>query len=312
MDIYQLRYFIAVVELGSFSRAAAHCHISQSALSEQIHNLEIRLGKTLLIRNHRQTVPTEIGLVLVRDAKAILAQIENTKEKIRTHGESNFGDVTFGILPTIAPFLLPHFLDSFITHNPKTQMIVRECLTGQSLELIEAGKLDFGIVSLPVREQGFDTEILFAEEMLLAVHPQHPLSQQPTISPRDLHSEKFILMQEEHCLGEQVIEFCQQQDFRPQIVMRCCQLATVQSLVAMDMGISLIPNMAIAEPTTQITYRQLENPRPKRTIAIVTRKKRPLKLAAQYFFNHLRLVGKTFKLPAINHLPSPSSEKPQA
>lgn len=104
-------------------------------------------------------------------------------------------------------------------------------------------------------------------------------------------------MQEDHCLGNQALGFCRKQNFRPRIVIRCGQLATVQSLVAADMGISLIPQMAIPENPTLIIYRQLENPRPKRTIAVVTRRKRHIKNVAQEFLKHLRKVGKTFELP---------------
>ena len=307
-----MRYFMAVAQLGSFSRAAAQCHVSQPALSVQIQRLEIQVGKTLLSRNHRRIVPTEAGQILIQDGKEILEKMDNTERKIRCSGEPHTGDVTFGILPTIAPFLLPHLLGSFVARSTGTKVAVHESLTGQSLELIEAGKLDFAIVCLPIRDQGFDTENLLTEEMLFASHLRHPLARKREIFAQDLRSEEFILMQEEHCLSEQVVGFCHRQDFHPRITMRLCQLATVQSLVASDAGISLIPHMAILEKSEAINYRQLENPRPKRTIAVVTRRKRPLKIAVQEFLHHLRHVGKTFKLPAINQLHPPSPEKPKA
>lgn len=303
MDITQLHYFVAVTELGSFSKAAARCHVSQPALSEQIQKLETRVGKLLLNRNHRRIVPTAAGLILARRAPEILAQVEKTKRELRNCDNIHDGKVSFGILPTIAPYFLAHILGAFVERCPKTQLWIHENMTGQSLELIEAGKLDLGIVSLPIREDGFETETLFSEEMLLALHPRHPLSQKRAIFADDLRSEKFILMQEDHCLGDQVIGFCNKHDFRPRIVIRCGQLATVQSLVAADMGISLIPQMAIPEKSAQIIYRQLENPRPRRSIAIVTRNKRQLKASVQEFLKHLRQVGKTFKLPATNNQP---------
>ena len=313
MDITQLRYYVAVVELGSFSKAAVRCHVSQPALSVQVQKLEDRLGKLLLNRNHRRIVPTDEGLLLVERAKEILEQIENTKREIRNSGGHHHASkVSFGVLPTIAPYFLAHALDSFMERYPKAQMLIHEKMTGQSLELIESGKLDLGIVSLPILESGFETETLFSEEMLLALHPRHPLSQKRAIFTDDLHSEKFILLQEDPHLVNQGMGFCHKQNFRPRIVIRSSQIATVQSLVAAGMGISLIPQMAIGEKPAHITYRQLENPRPKRSIAIVTRSKRHLKVAAQEFLKHLRQVGKTFKLPAIsNHLIQPS-EKPKA
>jgi len=207
---------------------------------------------------------------------------------------------------------LAHVLDSFITRCSKIQMVIHENITDQSLQLIESGKLDLGIVSPPIRENGFHVETLFSEEMYLAVNPRHPLSQKRAIFTDDLHSEKFILMQEDHCLGNQVIGFCNHHDFHPRIIFRCGQVATVQSLVAAGVGISLIPQMAIGEKTAHIIYRQLEAPRPKRSIAVVTRNKRPLKLAAQEFIKYLRQAGKTFKLPVVNHHSPAPSKKPKA
>jgi LysR family transcriptional regulator, hydrogen peroxide-inducible genes activator len=198
VDINQIRYFMAVTELGSFSRAAVHCHVSQPALSEQIQKLESRMGKQLLNRNHRRIVPTAAGEILIEGAKDILAHVENTKQKIRSSGEPHPGKVALGILPTVAPFLLTRVLGSFAAQHPKTQVVVHENTTGRSLEHIEAGKLDLGIVSLPIKDNGFETETLFSEELWLALHPRNPLSQKRTIFTDDLRSEKFILMQEDH------------------------------------------------------------------------------------------------------------------
>jgi LysR family hydrogen peroxide-inducible transcriptional activator len=277
-----------------------------------MQKLEARMGKLLLNRNHRRIVPTEAGMILIMRAKEILALVENAKCEIQNSDGIHAGKVSFGILPTIAPYFLTHVLDSYIARCPKTQVFVHENTTDQSLQLIESGKLDFGIISLPVREDGFETETLFSEEMLLAIPPQHPLSKKRQIFSDDLRSEKFILLREEHCLGNQVIGFCNQHDFHPRIVFECGQLATVQSLVEAGIGISLIPQMAIGESSTHITYRHLENPRPKRTIAFVTRNKRHLKVAVEEFLKHLRQVGKTFNLAATNNHLNQPTEKPKA
>jgi len=311
VDITQLRYFVAVVDQESFSKAARRCNISQSNLSEQIQKLESRVGQPLLNRSHRRIVPTDAGLILVGRAKEILAQVENAKCEIQNSGGIHTGKVSFGVLPTIAPYFLAHVLDSFTTQYPNAQVFVHESITDQLLQRIESGKLDFGIVSRPIREYGFETEELFSEELLLALPSRHPLSQKRMIFADDLHSEKFILLQEDHCLGDQGMAFCHKPDFRPRIIIRSGQLATVQSLVAAGMGISLIPQMAIGERPAHITYRQLEDPRPKRSIAVVTRSKRHQKAAAQEFLKHLRLVGKTFDPFTPNHLIEPP-EKPKA
>ena len=292
MDTIQLRYFLAVVEHGSFSKAAARCHVSQSTLSEQVQKLENGVGKTLLNRNRRRIVPTDAGNLLVRRAKRIMAEMELAKHEIRSSDGTRAGKVAFGVLPTIAPCFLAHVLDSFVERYPKMQVFVHENLVEHTLQLIEEGKLDFGIVSLPVRENGFETETLFSEEMQLALHPGHPLTRKRTIYKEDLASEKFIFSHENHCLGETVSNFLRRRNFHPRIIFRCGQIATITSLVAAGKGISLVPQTAIAGARKDIIYRQLENPRPTRSIAIVTRNKRPLKLAAQELLKHLREIGK--------------------
>ena len=286
---------MAVVDQGSFSKAAARCNISQSNLSEQVQKLESRVGKPLLNRSHRLIVPTDAGNLLLRRATRILAQIEKAKQEIRSSDGIRAGRVSFGVLPTIAPCFLALVLSSFVERHPKIQVFVHENMAEQSLQLIETGKLDLGIVSLPIREHGFETETLFSEEMLLALHPGHPLTRKRNIFKEDLLSEKFILSQEDHGFSDYTIGFGRRHNFHPRIVFRGGQLATIQTLVAAGKGISLIPQTAITNTSsTPITYRQLETPWPKRSIAIVTRNKRPLKVSAQEFLTHLRQVGKNF------------------
>ncbi len=300
-----------MAERGSFSKAALHCFISQSALSDQIKKLEEEVGATLLDRRRRIIVPTNAGRIFLTHAGQVLAQLVQARKEIQALKEINADKISFGILPTIAPYLLPHILESFVVRCNQIELNIHEEITVPLLRLIRDDTLEFGIMSSPIKEHGFVIEELFSEEMLLAIHPRHPLSQKRQIFTDDLRSEKFILLQENHCLGNQVIGFCNQHDFHPRIVFECGQLATVQSLVEAGIGISLIPQMAI-KATPTLIYRQIENPRPKRSIAVVTRSKRHQKVAVQEFLKHLRQVGKSFKLSATNnHLIQPP-EKPKA
>ena len=312
VDINQLRYFVAIADCGSFSKAAARCHVSQPALSVQIQKLESRLGKVLLNRSHRRIVPTEAGYLLLPRARAILGQVEEAKQEVRNVDERKTGKILVGILMTIAPCFLVHILNSFVDQFPDIQVCLNETTTALMLSMLDAGKLDMGITSLPIRDNGFGTEILFSEEMLLALHPRHPLTRKQAICKKDLESEKFILSKEDHCLGSCALRLCSQDNILPRIVFQNGHLAMIQSLVAAGKGISLIPQTAIAETSVSITYRQLENPRPKRSIAVVTKNKVPLKTTAQKFYQHLRQASQTFKLPATNGLISLSPEETKA
>jgi LysR family hydrogen peroxide-inducible transcriptional activator len=255
-------------------------------LSEQIKKLEARLGADLLNRNHRRIVPTAAGRILAGRAEHILATVESAAQEIRSVGRHHAGTVTIGILPTVAPFLAAQVLQPLFKPGAKIQAALHEAPKSQILERIEVGALDFGIVSLPVREHGFETEDLFFEELLLALRPKNPLCHKREITLADIRVEKFILLEDVYHFGRP--------DFHPRIKIHSGQLATVQALVAAGMGMSLIPQMAAVKSDTNIIYRSLVNPAPTRTIAIVTRSKRDQTPVVQEFLKHLRIAGAAF------------------
>lgn len=295
MEFNQLRYFLAVTELGSFSKAASQCAISQPALSIQIQKLENEIGTPLLDRARRRVVPTDTGRILVVRARRALAQIEIARREIRGSNGRGIGKLAFGILPTIAPYFLPHILATFKEKCPKMRFTVHEDVTSELMQLLEENKLDFAIVCLPIREHGFEKEELFSEELLLALPLQHPLAQRGQIQVEDLQNENFILLREGHCLSDQIFHYLKRHGFTPHISLQSGQLATIESLVRAGMGISLVPEMAANKTTTEIAYRSLEKPKPKRVVVVVKREKRPLKRAAQEFLTHLHVIGKEFE-----------------
>ncbi|MGH7976389.1 MAG: LysR family transcriptional regulator, partial [Limisphaerales bacterium] len=198
VEINQLRYLITVVERESFSKAALHCFISQSALSEQIQKLEEEVGAPLLDRGRRVIVPTEAGKIFINYAKHALAQFACTKQEIQDLKNGNKNRITLGVLPTIAPYFLPHVLESFVACYSHIEVKIHEDMTASLLRLIETGMADFGIVSSPVTERGFEIEELFSEELLVALPSKHPLAVKSSLHLDDLRSEKFILMREGH------------------------------------------------------------------------------------------------------------------
>lgn len=298
MDTTQLRYFVAVVDCQSFSKGAVRCHTSQPNLSERIRNLEDLVGTTLLDRSGRQIVPTEAGKLLWERAKAILAQIDETRQKIRSIAATGTERVTIGVMTTIASCFLAHVLDSFVEIHPKIHLEIHENATSELLPLIEVGNLDLGIVGLPLRRKGFISEILFSEDLLLALPPKHPLTLKGTILREDLIAENLIVSKVGLCMGGYPFRICKRESIIPRITFRGGQLDTVQSLVASGKGISLIPQTAIMDAPTPITYRRLEDPSLKRSIAVVIKNNRKLKPSANFFLRHLRTAGQNFKLPA--------------
>lgn len=288
MDINQLRYFLAVADLGSFSKAAASCYVSQPSLSIQIQKLENELGKRLLNRTNRKVTPTEAGRILAARAKRILAEMESVKRDIQTSDNLNTGTVTFGVLPTIGPYFLPPVLQVFRERCPNIGLSVHEDSASHLLQLLNEHHLDFAIACPPIKESCLELEKLFSEELLLALSRQNPLSLKNKIEMEDLKSENFILIHEGNYLSDQISEFCKRHGFCPKMSFRTGQISTVQALVQSGMGVSLIPQMAATEDISKITYRALPKSPPKRTIAIVRPKKRQTKIVVEEFIQHLR------------------------
>lgn len=288
MDINQLRDFVAVSNCGSFSQAAVKCRVAQPSLSKAVQRLEAEVGEKLFIRLKRRTVLTPAGEIALKRATRILNEFEELRREVGdTHGLRR-GSVNLGVLPTIAPYFLPRVISRFTEACPGLEIVVHEDMTVNLLRMIDVCELDLGIMSLPISNDGFEKEVLFTEELLLAVPAKHPLAVQERVSVSDLAKERFILMKEGHCLGDQILSFCTQNDLHLQIVLRSSQIETIHSLVMAGLGMSLVPQMAKINGKTPLVYRSLEKPRPTRTNVVVWRKGREHTRAAAEFLKHLR------------------------
>ena len=288
MDINQLRDFVAVANCGSFSQAAVKCRVAQPSLSKAVQRLEAEVGEKLFIRLKRRTVLTPAGEIALKRANRILNEVEELRREVgETHGLRR-GSVNLGVLPTIAPYFLPRVVSRFTEACPGLEIVIHEDMTVNLLRMIDVCELDLGIMSLPISSDGFERETLYTEELLLAVPAKHPLAVKEKVSLTDLEKERFILMKEGHCLGDQILSFCTQNDLRLQIVLRSSQIETIQSLVMAGLGMSLVPQMAQISGKTPLVYRSLEKPKPTRTNIVVWRKGREHTRAAAEFLKHLR------------------------
>jgi LysR family hydrogen peroxide-inducible transcriptional activator len=270
MELHQLRYFVAVAQLGNFSRAAERCHVSQPSLSQQILKLERRIGQPLFSRLGRKTVLTDAGRLLLDRALSILATVDDAERRLRAGDQVHGGRLAIGAIPTIAPYVLPDTLETFIEQCPKVELIVREDVTAQLVPAVLEGELDLALVALPISHEHLHVEPLHSEPLLLALPPKHALAKKKKLSLADLVDERFILLGEMHCLGEQVLNFCRANECQPYIACRSAQIATIQSLIGLGQGISLLPEMArSANGSDNLVYRSLSEPEPRRTIAVI-------------------------------------------
>lgn len=288
MEIHQLRYMVAVAQSGTFSRAAEQCHVSQPSLSQQIQKLEIELGERLFDRMKRQARLTSHGEAFLRRAVRILEELDAARREAADAKNLLHGRISIGVLPTIAPYLLPGVMAGFIEKYPGVEVEVQEDTTARLLKLALASEIDFALASLPLDDSRFEVRELFTEELLLALPRGHPLTAKRTVQPADFRSERLIVMKEGHCLGDQVLGFCDRRELRPSIGFRSAQLETIQALVSSGLGISLIPAMAAQSGREDLpAYRSLPAPRPERKIVATWPRQRPLNRAASEFLKLL-------------------------
>jgi len=289
MEIHQLEYFIAVAETGSFSRAAERCRVAQPSLSQQIMKLEAELGEPLFDRLPRRTALTEAGSRLLPRANAILAEVKSIKQSVGQEAEARRGTLSVGIIPTIAPFVLPRAIWRFSQGFPDARLDVYEKLTEEIVEDLVDGKLDVGITSLPIHHRLVQTLELLTEPLLVASSRAYELIQRATIDVQELDDYPFIALSEVHCLGDQIQSFCYQQRLDLQIVCHTAQLSTLRSCIALGLGVSLVPRaQALSDDSGQVVYRSLSDAAPERKIAAATHKRRLQSHLAQQFIHIVR------------------------
>jgi LysR family hydrogen peroxide-inducible transcriptional activator len=269
MEMHQLRYFVAVARSGNFSRAADECRVAQPSLSQQILKLEDEVGERLFERTRRRAILTAAGTLFLPHALNILEVAERGRQEIREMGGQVRGKILLGALPTIAPYFLPEIIRLFREKYPGAELILHEETTMQLLRGVEENEIDLALISDAAVNPHIQMENLFTEELILCLPVGHSLVHQKSVVAEDLRQEKFILMQDSHCLGAQAQQFCQSKGFKPQISCRSAQVGTVLAMVQAGLGISLIPQMAREHgPEGGIVYRSLDGARPKRAIAL--------------------------------------------
>jgi len=281
MEMHQLRYVVAVARARNFSRAAEQCHVSQPSLSQQIQKLEEELGERLFDRMKREVKLTAHGEAFLPRALRILEEVDLARREASDARCLLRGRLIVGVLPTIAPYLLPAVLGDFAKRFPGVEIVVEEETTALLLKLANGCEIDFAVASRPIQDRRMEVKDLFTEELRLALPPRHPLTRKRTVRMADLEKEPFIVMKEGHCLGDQVLNFCERRDLKPTISFRSAQLETIQALVHSGVGISLVPEMAARKKRAGLPeYRSLVSPKPERKIVAIWPKQRPLSRAA--------------------------------
>jgi LysR family hydrogen peroxide-inducible transcriptional activator len=281
MEMHQLRYVVGVSRTGSFSRAAQQCNVSQPALSQQIAKLEDELGERLFERTKREVRLTPHGEIFLQRALRVLAEVDGARRDASEAKNLTGGTIRLGVLPTIAPYFLPKVIMAFARKFPGIEVVVQEDTTAHLVQQVLALEIDFAVASRPLDDDRLELRDLFREELLLAVPPSHALARRKTVSVTDVAAEPFIVMKEGHCLGDQVLRFCERREVRAKISFRSAQLETIQALVTAGLGMSLVPAMAVRRTGgSPPAYRSVGPARPERVITALWPKPRGLSRAA--------------------------------
>jgi LysR family transcriptional regulator, hydrogen peroxide-inducible genes activator len=250
MEIHQLRYFVAVADEGSFSRAAAKVRVAQPSLSQQIRKLEAEVGQPLFDRLPRSIVLTEAGRCLIDYARQILASIGDARRCVDELKGEVAGKVAVGAIPTIAPYVLPGLVVTFQKHYPDVILEIVEDVTEGITRRIEAGELDIALASTCRPSPTLRRESLGSEPLLLLVPKGHPLGKKTLVEFDDLKSQRFLLLHEMHCLSQQVNQLLESRRLRPEVALAGSQLNTIANMVAASIGISIVPQMMVKHHPT--------------------------------------------------------------
>ncbi len=277
MTLQQLEYIVAVDNYRHFGKAAVHCFITQPSLSMQIQKLESELKISIFSRNSYPIVPTELGTLIIEQARKVLSEAGGIMELIQHQKDDMEGHIKIGIIPTLAPYLLPIFLNNFIKKYPRIKISISELTTEKIIRRLKNGTLDAGIMATPLNEKELIEEILFYEEFIAYVNKKEKIFTKRFLLPTDIDVQKLWLLEEGHCLRSQVLNLCELQKsaaFDQHFEYETGSIETLKRFVEQNQGITLLPELATLDLSAnkKKMLRYFKQPAPAREISMVTLK----------------------------------------
>jgi LysR family transcriptional regulator, hydrogen peroxide-inducible genes activator len=284
ITLRQLRYLSALAKHGHFGRAAEACAVTQPALSMQIRDLERTLGVAVVERRPGDAMLTDVGREIARRAEDVLTASRDLVDFARHRSGLLTGRLTLGVIPSLAPYLLPRILPLLQSRFPDLLLELRETQTRQLVEDIKNGALDAAMLALPLGEPDIDTMTLFEDLFLLAVPADDPRDQTSRIAAEDIDQSRLILLEDGHCLRDQALAFCAttargRTNGAAGTAFGASSLTTVMQMVAGGYGVTLIPQIAadVEKRDERVKFLRLKNPQPGRSIGLAFRRTSPRK-----------------------------------
>jgi len=274
MTFTQLEYIIAIDTCRHFANAAEQCHITQPTLSMQVQKLEEELEVKIFDRSKQPVVPTEAGIAIIEQARVILAQRNELLESILARKGLVAGELRIGIIPTLAPYLLPLFIQPFIKKHPGVKIVVHEMMTELIITRLREGKIDAGILVTPLQEPGINEIVLFYEELMAYVSRKNAAYEKNYVLPQDIDPNKLWLLEEGHCFRSQIVNLCELRKISRETSRfdyEAGSIETLRRMVEMNDGITIIPELATLDmpPKQAQLIRRFKKTPPVREVSLV-------------------------------------------
>lgn len=271
MTIRQLEYILALDNYRQFVTAAESCFISQPTLSMQVKKLEEEIGVIIFDRFKNPIEPTPSGEQIITKARQIIREIDQLKAFVASEFELTEGTFTLGVIPTLAPYILPFFLPVFVKENPGIHLIIKEIQTEQIITDLEKGTLDLGLLVTPLEEKAIREIALFNEPFLLYLSEEHPLYQSKNITPDMIDTHKLLILEEGHCFRDQALELCSKRVKGNTVGFEyeSGSIEALKGLVEKGFGYTLVPEMSVLEDLDDPRVVRFAEPQPVREVSIV-------------------------------------------
>jgi LysR family hydrogen peroxide-inducible transcriptional activator len=274
MTFVQLEYIVAVDTYRHFATAAGHCFVTQPTLSMQVQKLEEELGLKVFDRSKQPVIPTEAGRAIIEQARRILSEKQLITEIVQEKKGILTGELRIGIIPTLAPYLLPLFVQNFSAKYPQIKLVVNELTTGLVVTQLREGRIDVGVLVTPLQENGIREQVLFYEELLVYVSRKNAAYKKTYMLAQDIDPSKLWLLEEGHCFRSQIVRLCELRKASKEgshFDYEAGSLETLRRMVELNDGITILPELAALDLTgrQQQLIRHFKRPAPMREVSLV-------------------------------------------
>ena len=270
MTLQQLEYIVALDTHRHFVTAAEHCFVTQPTLTLQIKKLETEMGTVIFDRSKQPIVPTSAGEAIINKARQILREANQLKSMVNDEKDSIEGTFRIGVIPTIAAYLVPRFLNDFVEHNPKTKLIIREVESNQIIHELNNDTIDIGLMATPLNENNLRELPLFHEPFLLYTSTLHPYYTKKEIDAAEISEKGLWLLTEGHCLRHQVLNICNERNAKSNnFTYESGSIETLKNLVKHNMGYTLVPELSVVDELSDQRVKRFTAPEPVREVSLV-------------------------------------------